>query len=260
MKKITLIFVFAVLFSISIYKAEALSFECSLCTNEPSYVGVQVVQVLGSEISSVGPEPAVAYLDSPYLYAFEYSTDDDFEVDNNFAQAYMSGAYTTAWYGSSYISKSFLANLKNLDSDTTFYYRINKYSSGTQMEDLEEGTEDPIFSGEVKSFKTKQSSHFTVKMYKGMSYNSEVERMQELLFNFGYYTVSYDYSLTKIADGKFGAMTDTAVKAFQSSYGLTADGIVGPDTRGKLNFIVDMEQGGCSATLVIPPVFACPAL
>ena len=93
-----------------------------------------------------------------------------------------------------------------------------------------------------------------------MSYNSEVERMQELLFNFGYYTVSYDYSLTKIADGKFGAMTDTAVKAFQSSYGLTADGIVGPDTRGKLNFIVDMEQGGCSATLVIPPVFACPAL
>lgn len=44
--------------------------------------------------------------------------------------------------------------------------------------------------------------------------------------------VSKGYSLT--ADGIFGAQTDTAVKSFQTSRGLTADGIVSVDTWNEL--------------------------
>jgi N-acetyl-anhydromuramyl-L-alanine amidase AmpD len=44
--------------------------------------------------------------------------------------------------------------------------------------------------------------------------------------------VSKGYSVT--VDGNFGAGVETAVKSFQTSKGLTADGVVGPDTWSKL--------------------------
>ena len=42
-------------------------------------------------------------------------------------------------------------------------------------------------------------------------------------------------------DGDFGPMTESAVKAFQQSKGLTADGIVGPNTWPKL--VVQVKKG-----------------
>lgn len=42
-------------------------------------------------------------------------------------------------------------------------------------------------------------------------------------------------------DGKFGPMTTTAVKRFQSSYGLTPDGRVGPATRAKLRSLTKSD-------------------
>jgi peptidoglycan hydrolase-like protein with peptidoglycan-binding domain len=49
-----------------------------------------------------------------------------------------------------------------------------------------------------------------------------VRELQTDLYSFGYYTVS--------VDGLFGPETETAVKAFQTAKGLTADGIVGAGT------------------------------
>lgn len=44
------------------------------------------------------------------------------------------------------------------------------------------------------------------------------------------------------ADGKFGAATETAVKAFQTKYGLTVDGICGENTWVKLNTLLGTED------------------
>ncbi|MFL6073176.1 MAG: penicillin-insensitive murein endopeptidase [Mycobacteriales bacterium] len=49
------------------------------------------------------------------------------------------------------------------------------------------------------------------------------------------------------ADGVFAASTDTAVRAFQSSHGLSVDGIVGPNTWSKL---VVTESSGASGPAV----------
>jgi peptidoglycan hydrolase-like protein with peptidoglycan-binding domain len=54
------------------------------------------------------------------------------------------------------------------------------------------------------------------------SSGSEVAAVQQVLLNAGLYTGT--------VDGAFGPLTETAVRAYQTQHGLTADGIIGDQT------------------------------
>lgn len=67
---------------------------------------------------------------------------------------------------------------------------------------------------------------------------SDVKELQELLMQLGYKLTKYG------ADGKYGAETMAAVKAFQKSVGLTQDGLYGDKTHAALmDAVADDEQG-----------------
>jgi hypothetical protein len=68
------------------------------------------------------------------------------------------------------------------------------------------------------------------------SKGSNVIELQKLLINAGY--------LNGVADGKYGALTVNAVKAFQGAYSIKKDGIVGPQT---LSVLVDMSSSGSTS-------------
>lgn len=61
---------------------------------------------------------------------------------------------------------------------------------------------------------------------KNGSTGDDVTRVQQTLQAAGY--------LSGVADGAFGPATEAAVKSFQLASGLTADGVIGPGTWGKL--------------------------
>ena len=66
------------------------------------------------------------------------------------------------------------------------------------------------------------------------STGSEVTQIQQKLINWGY--------LTGSADGIYGAKTEAAVKRFQQSNGLTADGIAGSATLAKMGIVSNTTQ------------------
>lgn len=69
----------------------------------------------------------------------------------------------------------------------------------------------------------------TRKTIKRGSKGENVTYAQKKLIDLGYDLGKYG------ADGSFGKLTETAVKAFQKKNGLTADGVVGPKTWAKLD-------------------------
>ncbi len=75
-------------------------------------------------------------------------------------------------------------------------------------------------------------------IYKNGSRGDDVRRIQQALKEAGH--------LTDAPDGIFGSRTEAAVKAFQNKAGLTADGLVGPATWGKLFPLQTPEQPAIS--------------
>ena len=73
--------------------------------------------------------------------------------------------------------------------------------------------------------------------YASVSYGSrgeDVEKIQQRLKNWGYYTGK--------VDGIFGSGTLAAVKSFQRKNGLTADGIVGPKTAAAMGITLSNQS------------------
>ena len=70
------------------------------------------------------------------------------------------------------------------------------------------------------------------------SEGDEVEELQALL--------NAKYGANLEIDGKFGAKTEAAVKAFQQAKGLAADGVVGPKTRKALGLKTAPDESGKS--------------
>jgi peptidoglycan hydrolase-like protein with peptidoglycan-binding domain len=85
------------------------------------------------------------------------------------------------------------------------------------------------------------SSAATGRLEEGAS-GAAVRELQQLLKSVGLYS--------KNVDGKFGPVTEAAVKAFQRRYGLTADGWAGPQTMAKLRQVAAPKP---------PPKPAAPA-
>ena len=76
--------------------------------------------------------------------------------------------------------------------------------------------------------------------YRQGSSGEGVKTIQTKLKNWGYYTGS--------VDGVYGGGTAEAVKNFQKSNGLTADGVAGPATLSKLGISSGSEKSGSGAS------------
>lgn len=86
------------------------------------------------------------------------------------------------------------------------------------------------------------------------SQGADVKYLQEQLIKAGFDLGSYG------ADGKFGAKTEAAVKAFQSMHGLKADGIVGPMTWGEIDKIDQGKTTYYMVTIRHLPLYQAEAL
>lgn len=73
-----------------------------------------------------------------------------------------------------------------------------------------------------------QAGVFTKNLSKGMN-NNEVKLLQEKLKALGFFAADFEVT------GYYGNLTIAAVKKFQSAYGISPVGYVGPNTRNKLN-------------------------
>lgn len=69
---------------------------------------------------------------------------------------------------------------------------------------------------------------------------NDVTTLQTALYQLGYYS--------KTIDGIYGSGTKSAVRAFQKANGLTADGVAGPLTLGKIADLTGIEIGGTTGS------------
>lgn len=76
---------------------------------------------------------------------------------------------------------------------------------------------------------------------KGSS-GSKVQALQQALLNLGYSLPSFG------ADGDYGNETVAAVRRFQSDYGITVDGVAGPEVGGMLEHTISSQTTSSTST------------
>ena len=232
-KKVIGLLLLGILFVSGAKSANALSFSCGACTAEPTFVGYTTAEVSGQLLLGIG---GVEGTEKP---GFQYATNADFTegFGNEFpsllkvtTRTVDEQTYTTEFYGHT---------LNSLIPSTTYYYRFVSYGKNPSL--LENGDLDfkaTHVVGETLSFTTKPYPFFAQKMHRGMVAHDEVKNMQETLFILNHYDTPTSPSFASITDGKFGPITESAVKEFQGTHGLVADGIVGVKTREVLNKLI----------------------
>ena len=83
-------------------------------------------------------------------------------------------------------------------------------------------------SKQTETTKTDDVCTLNLKVLRKGSKGNTVKAMQTLLIGYGYFCGGYG------PDGDFGSGTESALRSFQKTKGLTADGICGPKTWNKL--------------------------
>ena len=96
------------------------------------------------------------------------------------------------------------------------------------FDEIVSGVKAPSTATAETTTKEANTVNIELKILKKGSKNNQVKALQRML-----YALGYDLGTNPI-DGNFGTKTDTAVRKYQSTNKLTADGIVGEKTWGKL--------------------------
>ena len=127
----------------------------------------------------------------------------------------------------------------NVQASVTYYYAVysynhNKtYSTGIYVSAAPDaGNTEVKFNESGVTTQTSPIDHFTQVFKKGDN-DIEIEHLQEILSVHG-------YPQQKI-DGKFGILTERALKNFQQKYGLAVTGMVDVATQQELNTIAQSE-------------------
>jgi peptidoglycan hydrolase-like protein with peptidoglycan-binding domain/phosphodiesterase/alkaline phosphatase D-like protein len=126
----------------------------------------------------------------------------------------------------------------NIQNGTTYYYAVysynhNKtYSTGVKVSASPNGLNQEVKFNESGFTSATSTDHFT-RVFKKGDIDIEIEHLQEILANHGY--------PQNIIDGKFGILTETALKDFQNKHGLPQTGIVDTATQKELNTVAQSE-------------------
>lgn len=118
-------------------------------------------------------------------------------------------------------------------------YALQQMIDGLRDRGYNFTTVSGILEGMSSGGSSSSGSSTTYPVLRQGSTGSAVQQLQQAL-------VSKGYSLS--VDGAFGPMTRNAVMSFQSSVGITADGVVGPVTWGKLGTSSGSYSGGSTST------------
>lgn len=135
---------------------------------------------------------------------------------------------------------------RNSDGDTSAGWICQSSGSSKYIEILSAKQAESKFGVKDGALPSKRVGTFTASQRKsgsgsgsGGASSDTVKDVQTKLKALGYYSAEIT--------GNVGAKTETAIKKFQKDNGLTADGVIGPKTQGKLDAVYAAKGGSSSS-------------